>query len=1308
MCDKACWLFVASLWPSVRFAEGPCHKVLLQGNSRYDFVIASRPSKVQPTAGALRTETVASHVMHGVTFGAPNGDLTLSWMSRLSHALANLIPRPDRPSAIIVKESATHLVLQNAALAYTPARDPDAGMTKLGTALVATMRGLHTSTAGSVRFVDVCDLKVALGEVRLGAAAPWGCATPSSGWTASMCKDLGLHVVLAEQTLFAELAPAAAVDSEMCRTRCAVIPSQKSSDPGSRAYSGEGCSKGARARVGQQDILPGSKCVEQPGGSGHGRVASVQASTACRHAQASVPALINSLCASSGSDRRGGHGSVLPASLELQCKLRPDEVRCTRDGGLCRQTRTQGTRSGQLDKLQFKRPSATARQTGSPPRLCIPGNGDKLLDYVRQRQASQHGDDSEDTSACPAPMDLSRSIAPSAWATALHSQTQAPVLALSNKPCDSDAEPVSACSKSGTCTEPRLHCTDGNHHQRASSRLTGESNSQATPVGCSMATTQHSNVVQEACESGACSLLMSRACCAPHDKASTWTRAPRGSATACKSMRELTGSAKEHSAIHATDEPAFRIQAAGRGAVQPQVSSATDEVPCELSIVACGRASDQGSECHPCASPLEQSMYCSMVTPALDVLNTQHLAGPCGPGVGDSGGLVDTSPTSSSHSLCGYLGDGCSADGAAGADGGLSPGESGSEGSVSADALLAATLYQDTMGADGTPAELLSLQSSSGFDLDAHHSWIPAAEPLPAIAARSTAEYPLASLMTSLAPTYSGSSTRTTDAELLTREEVASMRLVRVHFSSTTILLWPEAVHLARQFCLQAMEALPVNDTKALANGASSCPHDAPVSAHASELHSMGAGGVCLKGCAPEDTSIKAASSRNGSREHGDEVSSRHAECSVNGEKLCSKCAQLSHHDCGGMQGADPKQAIAKQAVCLLPAAQPPSSCQTEDSAEWFEVMHSKMEESTGKTVNASGCLGRSQDTMLRSQCAEQHAFFDAKSITESALLPLTTSCRDCATGMRSGITYMPVGTRSADVMESYYESALSTRTSLAYSGGGNLGHDSTVHDAWAVEQATTSQAMQTGDICSDWTTVAQAASIPTDQERDGNVDADVEGREGGLLSAVDTSYVAAGPPTPTGNTHAPLGDCSKHALEAIVGRLSSKYPDSAARLTVHTDSLVITLSAAAPGSQSQGDAERLRMTLCKFQAQHDLFQPGTSCHQRFGVTVHRLAAHQSGFHKASAAARRGRQTSRWRALASWLHQGPQDPRKDMLRVLLRLDDSPDGTRHACASLRLPSLRLRLSQPIVAFLQVRCLNSYPLRAGSQCMDRRVF
>jgi hypothetical protein len=45
------------------------------------------------------------------------------------------------------------------------------------------------------------------------------------------------------------------------------------------------------------------------------------------------------------------------------------------------------------------------------------------------------------------------------------------------------------------------------------------------------------------------------------------------------------------------------------------------------------------------------------------------------------------------------------------------------------------------------------------------------------------------------------------------------MRLVRVRFSNTTVLLWPQAVQLARQFCVQASEALPIEGAEDVSKG---------------------------------------------------------------------------------------------------------------------------------------------------------------------------------------------------------------------------------------------------------------------------------------------------------------------------------------------------------------------------------------------------------------------------------------------------------------------------------------------------------
>ena len=186
--------------------------------SRLEIVSACKPRAEQLAVGALRTETVTSHLMRGVTFGAPHGDVQLSWIGELSSALRAALPPPTAPSAVVVSSSTTHLLLEDAAMAYMPPAPPGRqssrrGAAERGTAMVAFVRGLHSCALGSVRHVNVADLRVAIGAVDPFGAAPWGVAAPRRGWDERVCEGLGLRVVLAEEALSVVVDPSATVDS---------------------------------------------------------------------------------------------------------------------------------------------------------------------------------------------------------------------------------------------------------------------------------------------------------------------------------------------------------------------------------------------------------------------------------------------------------------------------------------------------------------------------------------------------------------------------------------------------------------------------------------------------------------------------------------------------------------------------------------------------------------------------------------------------------------------------------------------------------------------------------------------------------------------------------------------------------------------------------------------------------------------------------------------------------------------------------------------------------------------------------------
>eukprot|EP00892_Ulva_mutabilis_P006810 jgi/Ulvmu1/4500/UM002_0226.1 len=178
-----------------------------------EMVSASQPLERQPVAGALRMRTLTSHHMRRPTFGTLEGDLSLSWLNRLS-ALFQL-PAPSLPAPVAVSESSIHLSLEDCALGYMPPWAPAAAAQSLhAAAFVVFARGLHTYTVGSARHVDITSAHVAVGRVRSGGLAPWACAPPPSGWSVQSCAALGLDLIAREDAASVVLDPSAPVDSD--------------------------------------------------------------------------------------------------------------------------------------------------------------------------------------------------------------------------------------------------------------------------------------------------------------------------------------------------------------------------------------------------------------------------------------------------------------------------------------------------------------------------------------------------------------------------------------------------------------------------------------------------------------------------------------------------------------------------------------------------------------------------------------------------------------------------------------------------------------------------------------------------------------------------------------------------------------------------------------------------------------------------------------------------------------------------------------------------------------------------------------
>lgn len=180
---------------------------------RLEMVSASQPLQQQPSIGALRTRTLASHHIKRATFGTLAGDLSLSWLNRLSDLFQ--LPAPSMPAPVAVSESTTHLSLEDCALGYMPPAAPAAAAQSLhATAFVAFARGLHTYTVGSARHVDVTCAHVAAGRVRSGGLAPWACTPPATGWSVQTCAALGLDLIVVEDAVSVVLDPSAPVDSD--------------------------------------------------------------------------------------------------------------------------------------------------------------------------------------------------------------------------------------------------------------------------------------------------------------------------------------------------------------------------------------------------------------------------------------------------------------------------------------------------------------------------------------------------------------------------------------------------------------------------------------------------------------------------------------------------------------------------------------------------------------------------------------------------------------------------------------------------------------------------------------------------------------------------------------------------------------------------------------------------------------------------------------------------------------------------------------------------------------------------------------
>lgn len=209
------------------------------------------------------------------------------------------------------------------------------------------------------------------------------------------------------------------------------------------------------------------------------------------------------------------------------------------------------------------------------------------------------------------------------------------------------------------------------------------------------------------------------------------------------------------------------------------------------------------------------------------------------------------------------------------------------------------------------------------------------------------------------------------------------------------------------------------------------------------------------------------------------------------------------------------------------------------------------------------------------------------------------------------------------------------------------------------------------------------SAGIPTEQEADGVILPEFQGSTDGLLSASIDNYVGADEPAPPPRLHEP-----------VIGPLGEQYPDSCRRISLASQSITVLLRSDGVSMTDLGMATRMRggglvrLQVSAVRVQHDLFPEGAPRHMRVAVAARAVTAQQAGFSARSRGTVGKDGGVQWRPLAVQLQHGPSDPRRDVLRLLLRVNDTEHGTREASAWLRLPSLRLHLEQPCLLFLRV--------------------
>ena len=600
---------------------------------------------------------------------------------------------------------------------------------------------------------------------------------------------------------------------------------------------------------------------------------------------------------------------------------------------------------------------------------------------------------------------------------------------------------------------------------------------------------------------------------------------------------------------------------------------------------------------------------------------------------------------------------------------------------------LAATMYHDiTAAQSSTFDEIFSLTSSGGLGADmGRASWIGPADPLQAAAARGAA----AGRLRRTTRVSSSSTLGSSDPELLTGEEAATMHLVLVSLSDTAVTLWPDAIDLARRFCQQAVASSgPPARSGQSTSGAAAAEHAG--GARRSEERASDE---------PVDDGSRSVSEQDDSCVGDGDAAVRLGPPDAGARSSTAHVHQFAGGQVSETNGAHPDRLLhisaSPAAFISQRDASPPASA--------APLRPVPVGPALARQASAPAAPSDGKETLIAARLTGA----PRGSLSPSRWVPDAASMRSASSLLASS-----QATRWHDARSRH--ASMNASRSVAASAAVR-GYASVMHDMQVDEQSVVAIGYPlAGEEPGAPVRGFSAAGVPTDQEQDGHVDVQFSSQEGGLQNAVRADYVSAstdGAPQAKDTGHTPRPE-----VEAVAGHLREQYPDSTSRFTATSGKLSVTLRSAPP-ERSKAPPGRVRATVVGMQLQHDSFPSAAACHMRAAASVHRLAVHQQGFGKAQGRRQRDAQAAasaaadagdpaEWRAVATRLHHGPYNPRKDMARALVRVQDDEGGPRHATVSLRLPSLRLKLTQPTVEFLQVQAAGAAAFRATccAACCD----